>query len=72
LPDDFAGHASTGHGGLSDQHAAVPMHETDLVEGHRSSDVTGEPLDLHHTSRLDSVLLPSCFNDRVHVLKSSL
>jgi hypothetical protein len=72
LPDDFPGHAGSGHRRLSDYDAAVSMDETDLVERHGTSHVTCHPFDLHHGPWFDSVLLPSGFNDRIHVLPSSV
>jgi len=44
------------------------MHETDLAEFYLSPDVSWQPFDLNRCPSLDSILLSTCFNNRVHII----
>jgi hypothetical protein len=58
--------------GLPNQNAGVAMDETDIAELNMGPDVPRQPLDLNRRAGFNSILLTTCFNDRVHNLFSAL
>src|SRR5689334_22496201 len=67
LPEDLRGHAGLLDPWTADQQAAARiLHQPDLRQLDGSPLLTGELLELEDRSRLDTILLATAFDDRVH------